>query len=154
MKTKKIFLLGLMLVFISCNDKKVFSEYKTDFKSNQWQKSDVKSFDITIDDESKNHDLTLILSHVYDYQFDQVPVIISVKNPKGETEIINIGLILKDSAGKDKGDCLGDICDLKQTFKKNVNLIKGNYVISVAHDFNNSYLPNISSLGLEVTLSE
>lgn len=33
MKTKKIFLLGLMLVFISCNDKKVFSEYKTDFKS-------------------------------------------------------------------------------------------------------------------------
>ena len=23
-----------MLVFISCNDKKVFSEYKTDFKSN------------------------------------------------------------------------------------------------------------------------
>lgn len=154
MKTKKIFLLGLMLVFISCNDKKVFSEYKTDFKSNQWQKNDAKLFDITIDDESKNHDLTLILSHVYDYQFDQVPVIISVKNPKGETEIINIDLILKDSAGKDKGDCLGDICDLKQTFKKNVNLIKGNYVISVAHDFNNSYLPNISSLGLEVTLSE
>ena len=94
MKTKKIFLLGLMLVFISCNDKKVFSEYKTDFKSNQWQKNDAKLFDITIDDESKNHDLTLILSHVYDYQFDQVPVIISVKNPKGETEIINIDLII------------------------------------------------------------
>jgi gliding motility-associated lipoprotein GldH len=154
MKSKKLFLFGLILAFISCNEKKIFSEYKTDFKANQWQKNDVKSFDITIDDESKNYDLTFILSHVFDYQFDKVPVTINIKNPKGETEIMKIDLILKDATGKDKGDCLGDICDLKQTFKKNVNLIKGNYVISVAHTFNNSYLPNISSLGLEVTLSE
>jgi len=154
MKTKNLFLLGLILVFISCNDKKIFSEHKTDFKSNQWQKNDVKLFDIAIDDESKNYDVTLSISHVFDYQFDKVPVTISIKNPKGETEIMNIDLIIKDATGKDKGDCLGDICDLKQTFKTNTKLIKGNYVISVAHTFNNSYLSNISSLGLDVTLSE
>ena len=154
MKAKKLFLYGLLLVFISCNDKKIFSEYKTDFKSNQWPKNDVKLFDITIDDESKNYDLTLILSHVFEYQFDKVPVTISITNPKGETENINIDLIIKDTDGKDKGECLGDICDLKQTFKTNTKLMKGNYVVSVAHNFNNSYLPNISSLGLDVTLSE
>ena len=154
MKTKNLFLVGLILVFISCNDKKIFSEHKTDFKSNQWQKNDVKLFDITIDDESKNYDLTLILSHVFEYQFDKVPVTISITNPKGETENINIDLIIKDTDGKDKGECLGDICDLKQTFKTNTKLMKGNYVVSVAHNFNNSYLPNISSLGLNVTLSE
>ena len=154
MKAKNLFLFGLILVFISCNDKKIFSEHKTDFKSNQWQKTDVQSFNVTIDDESKNYDLTLILSHVYEYQFDKVPVTISIKNPKGETEIMSIDLIIKDADGKDKGECLGDICDLKHTFKKDTKLTKGNYVVSVAHTFNNSYLPNISSLGLDITLSE
>ena len=154
MKAKNLFLFGLILVFVSCNDKKIFSEHKTDFKSNQWQKTDVQSFNVTIDDESKNYDLTLILSHVYEYQFDKVPVTISIKNPKGETEIMSIDLIIKDADGKDKGECLGDICDLKHTFKKDTKLTKGNYVVSVAHTFNNSYLPNISSLGLDITLSE
>jgi len=154
MRAKNLFLFGLLLAFISCNDKKVFSEHKTDFRANQWKKNDVKLFDITIDDESKNYDLTLSISHVFDYQFDKVPITIGITNPKGETEVLKINLILKDSAGKDKGDCLGDICDLKQIFKKNVKLSKGNYVVSVANNFNNSYLPNISSLGIEVTLSE
>jgi gliding motility-associated lipoprotein GldH len=154
MKLQNTFLLLLLSLLISCNSKTIFSEIKEGFTANQWPKKEVQSFSFSIEEENKNYDLSITISHVYDYQFDSVPMEVGITNPKGETEILFFDLIIKDAKGKDKGDCLGDLCDLKQTFKKNIKLSKGNYTVHIAHRFNHDYLPNITSLGLEVDKAE
>jgi gliding motility-associated lipoprotein GldH len=152
MKIRSLLLLSCL--FISCNNKNVFSETKDDFTANQWPKKEVQMFTFLIDDESKNYDFSIKISHIYNYQFESVPIEVGITNPKGETEILFFDLIIKDSEGKDKGECLGDLCDLNQTFKKNVKLSKGNYTVHISHRFNYDYLPNITSLGLEVDKAE
>lgn len=154
MSVKSTLLFLLSCLFISCNSKNVFSETKDDFTANQWPKKEVQPFSFSIEEDSKNYDLSITISHVYDYQFESVPMEVGITNPKGETEILFFDLIIKDSEGKDKGDCLGDLCDLKQTFKKNIKLSKGNYTVHISHRFNHDYLPNITSLGLEVDKTE
>ena len=154
MKLKNTFLYLLLVLLISCNSKNAFSETKEGFTANQWQKKEPQQFTFTIDEDNKKYDFTLTISHVYDYQFESVPIEVGITNPKGETEIIFFDLLIKDAKGKDKGDCLGDLCDLKQTFKKNVKLSKGNYTVHISHQFNHDYLPNITSLGLEVDKTE
>lgn len=154
MKTKILFLTFFIVVLISCNSKTVFSETKDGFTANQWQKKEPQQFSFSITEDLKNYDLSLTISHVYDYQFESVPMEVGITNPKGETEILLFDLLIKDPKGKDKGDCLGDLCDLKQTFKKNLKLSKGNYTVHVSHRFNYDYLPNITSLGLEVEQAE
>ncbi|NNT70877.1 hypothetical protein HKT18_01495 [Flavobacterium sp. IMCC34852] len=154
MKTKILFFTFFIIIFISCNSKTVFSDTKEGFTANQWPKKEAQSFTFAINDDSKNYDFTLTISHVYDYQFESVPMEVGITNPKGETEILLFDLLIKDAKGKDKGDCLGDLCDLKQTFKKNVKLSKGTYTVHISHRFNYDYLPNITSLGLQVDKTE
>jgi len=154
MKLKNTFLFLLLTLLISCNSKNVFTETKEGFTANQWQKKEAQNFSFTINEDNKNYDFTITISHVYNYQFESVPIEVVITNPKGETEMLFFDLLIKDAKGNDKGDCLGDLCDLRQTFKKNIKLSKGNYTVHIAHRFNHVYLPNITSLGLEVDKTE
>lgn len=154
MKLKNTFVFLLLMLLISCNSKNIFSETKEGFTANQWQKKEPQQFTFTVNEDNKNYDFSVTISHVYNYQFESVPIEIGITNPKGETEILFFDLLIKDTKGKDKGDCLGDLCDLKQPFKKNVKLSKGTYTVQVSHRFNYDYLPNITSVGLEVDKTE
>ena len=150
MKMKKIILLFTVLLFTSCNNKSIFSKSDSNFPENRWLKIDAKSFNFSVEDDTKSYDLIFNFGHVYDYQFETVPVICTIENPKGEIETIPFTLKIKDSKGKDAGDCIGDICDLQYTIKEKTALLKGNYKITIANDFDNGYLPNVSHISLDV----
>ena len=96
------------------------------------------------------YDLTFRFSHVYDYQFDSVPIAFSIENPKGEKENFNIDLAIKDSSGKQLAECAGDVCDLKFKIKEKIKLTKGTYKVTVSQSFNGPYLPNVIGIGLDV----
>jgi gliding motility-associated lipoprotein GldH len=151
LKTPLLFL--TLILFTSCNDKTVFSDDTSDFTANQWMKNDVKTFTFS-NETTQNFNLSVNISHVYDYQFDKIPLGVGITNPEGATDVVFFDLILKDNQGKDLGDCLGDICDLQQIFKKNYTLGKGKYTFTVFHKFEHPYVPNISNLGITVEKSE
>jgi gliding motility-associated lipoprotein GldH len=150
MKTKGLLILGVLLLLTACETSSIFNK-KVDFTKNQWPKSTTNAFVFEVTDDSKNYDVTFLLRHVFDYQFDSIPLSFTWIKPDGSQEIIPISLAIKDKNGKELGECAGDICDLKKAILSNIKLPKGTNEIIVQHSFNYAYLPNIIQIGLDVS---
>lgn len=150
MKKATLLFAGFFFILVSCNKKAVFDQFDTDFESNRWLEKDSKTYDFTIDDDSKLYNITLAFSHVYDYQFSSVPLNIKIVNPSGKEEPMTIDLQIKDASGKQLADCSGDVCDLFFKIKEKTKLQKGNYKVIVSHSFSGPYLPNVIGVGLKV----
>ncbi|MBF6608082.1 MAG: hypothetical protein ITG00_05030 [Flavobacterium sp.] len=151
MKNVIFILLGLVLV--SCNDSSVFKELDKDFTDNRWLKSDIREFKFEISDTLQAYDMTLLFSHVAGFQFDLIPIRISM-TANDEKYSENFLLRTKDLQGNDSGDCIGDYCDIEQIVFKGLKLAPGNYTVNIGHDFPNDYLPNVLGLGIEIKKSE
>ena len=149
---KLLFLLSIFLFFtlISCFQSTSYSETSDDFLDNHWLKNEAKTFDFAVKETNGNYDLYLNLSHVYDFQFESIPLSLTLIDSNKKEQTINFDLKIKDKSGKDLGDCSGDICDLKQVIKQNMSLSKGDYKIIVKQNFKGKYLPNIIALGIEL----
>lgn len=151
MKTKFTFLCFLLLSLTSClKNGGQYSNFQDLPENHQWKKSDAKTFDFTIDNDIQLYDIAFTFSHVYDYQFNSVPIDFVMEHPDGTKEKFSIDLKIKDSSGKELADCSGDVCDLNYTVKEGVALSKGTYKVIVSNNFNGPYLPNVIGVGLEV----
>lgn len=150
MKKNILLLFTLSYFVISCNKSEFYSKFDDDFTENRWQEKDTKTYDFTIDDETKLYNITFRFSHVYDYQFNSIPINFTIVNPKGETQNKQIDLQIKDTSGKEVAECSGDFCDLNYKLEENVKLQKGNYKVIVSHAFQGPYLPNVLGVGMKV----
>lgn len=150
MKAKITLLFAALTLFVSCDKSKLFSQFDAFGESNRWQKADAKVYEFAVDDDSQSFDLSFRFSHVYDYQFDSVPINFTIENPNGEKENFSIDLAIKDSSGKEIAECAGDVCDLKFKIKEKIKLAKGNYKVTISQNFNGPYLPNVIGIGLDV----
>lgn len=150
MKKNILLLFGLLSVVISCNKLEVYNQFDDGFAENRWQAKDAKTYDFTIDDDTKLYNITFRFSHVYDYQFNSIPINFTIINPNGETQNKQIDLQIKDASGKELAECSGDFCDLNYKLEEKIKLQKGNYKVIVSHSFNGPYLPNVLGVGLKV----
>ncbi|MCF6129363.1 gliding motility lipoprotein GldH [Flavobacterium sp. AS60] len=160
MKTKILLLLSLFTILISCSKHNEYSEFVDFGRENRWQKADAKTFEfdisdakvfnVDVTDDNQLYTMTLLFSHVYDYQFASIPINFSIENPSGETEKFSVDLAIKDSNGKELGECAGDICDLNYIIKEKTKLQKGIYKVTISHSFEGPYLPNVLGVGLSV----
>lgn len=140
----------LLVLFTSCNKVSIYDKFDDNFKENRWEEKDSKTYDFAIDDDTKSYDITFRFSHVYDYQFNSIPIHFTIINPKGEEQQKQIDLQIKDASGKEIAECSGDFCDLNYKLEEKTNLLKGNYKIIVSHSFKGPYLPNVLGIGLKV----
>ncbi|NJM79970.1 MAG: gliding motility lipoprotein GldH [Flavobacterium sp.] len=113
----KFILFSVLLICFSCDSSLLYNEFDSNFDDNRWYADASKEFDFSIkkDEEAS---IVLHLGHVYDSQFASIPLLISILNPKKESEVMLIDLEIKDKNGKDIGECSGDICDLFFTIKE------------------------------------
>jgi gliding motility-associated lipoprotein GldH len=149
MKLKLIFLF-LFTILQSCNKNQVFNEFHNDFEDNRWASNDVKVFEFENVASDGLHVIKLQLSHIYDFDFAEIPIEVELIAPSETKEVLLIDLKLKDASGNDVGDCTGDICDVYCPIKSNVKLQKGIYTIKVKSNFPGAYLPNILGVGVVV----
>lgn len=147
---KTLLLLVLPFLFFSCNQSGVYDRFDSDFTENRWLKNDAKTYEFTIDDDTRLYDIVFTFSHVYGYQFDKVPLRFELTLPGGQTVQRAIDLPIKDAKGHDLGDCSGDYCDLDYVLENQKALKKGTYKITVSHAFEGPYLPNVLGIGLRV----
>ena len=149
---KTIFrLIPLFFVLISCTSASTFSQFDTMPQNNRWEKLDSKVYEFEVDDSKNFYTIIFKFSHVYDYQFTDVPIKFTIESPDREKETLAVDLPIKDSNGKQLGNCSGDICDLKYLIKSKTQLQKGKYKITVSHAFVEAeYLPNVIGVGLNV----
>lgn len=151
MKISKVIALLFLIVLASCNGNKVYDQFETDFDDNRWPKTDIRTYDFEITQGATNYNMALHFSHVYGYQFPSVPLTVTIENPDKTITTKNINLEITDENGKDRGDCAGDICDLYTNVFENQPLPVGKYKVTISHQFQGEFLPNILGLGIEVT---
>ena len=150
MKIKLLSILFLTIVLSSCNEKKIFDELKKDFTENRWQKSEVKDFEFSIDQEGRNYSVNVHFAYLSDFVINPVPMTVTILHPDNSEETKKINIIVKDKDGKETGDCGGDYCDIRESIFKNEALKKGNYKITIQQNFDGPYLPNVNGIGIEV----
>ncbi len=151
---KKIVFITALLVLLSCDGNKIYKQVDRDFDNNRWLKSDVRKFEFEITNAVQSYDLVMHFSHVAGFQFDLIPIQISMQGPEQPQHQEQFLLRIKDTGGNDRGDCLGDYCDLEQTLFEKQNLAAGKYEISLKNNFPREYLPNVLGVGIEVRKSE
>lgn len=149
MKLYKQIVLLAFFVLLSCDKLAVYQKMDAEFEHNRWFKNDSKIHSINIEEES-SFTLFFDFSHVYNFQFSEIPIQFKIEYPDGTLSVEKIKLAIKDENGKDKGECMGDVCDLRQAVFTDKILKKGNYTISVSHQFNGEYLPNVIGVGLRM----
>ncbi len=154
MKARILLFVSLFVLFISCNKSGIYSKFDKQGEDNRWAQSDVKTYDFTVDNDTLLYDIKFHFSHVYDYQFANVPIHFSIESPDGAKENILIDLAVKNDKGEQLADCSGDICDLIYNVKEKTKLQKGNYKITVSNSFQGPYLPNVIGIGLEIDKAE
>ena len=150
MKIKLFSFIILAIAISSCNENKIYSELNKDFADNRWQKSEVKDFEFSIDQEARNYNVAINFAYLSDFQLNPVPMTITIIHPDETEEIKQINIVVKDKDGKETGVCGGDYCDIKQTVLENVALKKGVYKVLIRQNFNGEYLPNVNGVGIDV----
>lgn len=145
---KSLFFIALFLM-LSCDESAVYQKIDTDFEKNRWFKTVIKNHTIDIKKESA-YTLFFDFRHVHDFQFAEIPIQFRIEDPNGTVSVEKIMLSIKDKNGKDKGECMGDICDLRQIVFSDKLLKEGNHTISISHQFEGEYLPNVIGIGLRL----
>lgn len=144
-----ITILLLTLFAYGCNSDTAYKERENDFENNRWQKDHVLEFKFNIE-EAGPHRIDFLMRHAYGFQFAEVPVTARMELPDGMISRSAAVLEFYDRDKKLKSDCLGDYCDFEQTLFHHIDLPAGTYILTVSHDFNHEYLPNVVSAGIAV----
>lgn len=147
---KRLLFVLLTILLFSCNSKTIYDQVDKDFAKNRWQKSDVRTYSFEITTKGVYHNVYVLFSHVYGYQFSSAPLVAEITYPDGKVESRGIILQITGEDGEDLGDCAGDYCDIRQEIMKNEVLPVGKYTVKLSHNFQAEFLPNVLGIGIEV----
>jgi gliding motility-associated lipoprotein GldH len=131
MKLKSSILLFLIvLIFCSCDKKRVFDEYKTVGES--WKKDTIVSFNFKQIDTVKPYNLFVNIRNNDDYEFSNLFLIVSMQQPDGLVRKDTLQYEMANADGTLMGDGFADIKESKLFYKEKVRFAKaGNYKIRI-----------------------
>ena len=122
---RNLFLIGTIVIFISCNNSIVFEKYIT-FENQEWNTDSLLSFGYTITDTISTYKLVLNVRHSVEYEYQNLFLFV-----KSDFSTDTIELLLADKSGKWFGGGIGDIREVKTIlamgktyYKKENNTIK------------------------------
>lgn len=149
MKNFRYSIFVLFALLLSCNKNSVYNHLYQNFPDNRWYETDVKTFEFDLK-KSQNCDLVVNFSHIYDFQFEMIPVVLDITYPDQTTKTETVMIYLTDKNGKSVSDCTGDICDMEQIISTDTAFEAGHYKMTLRSLFDHPFIPNV--LGLGITL--
>ena len=120
---RNLFLIGIITVFISCNNTIVFEKYKS-FENQQWSTDSLLNFNYMITDTISTYKLILNVRHSVEYEYQNLFLFVYSEFPTDTIE-----LLLADKNGRWLGGGIGDIREIKtllweeKTYSKKENKI-------------------------------
>ena len=78
-------LFAVVLLFLACDKKRVFDEYKT--VGSGWNKDSIVSFDLPALDSTKQYNLFVNLRANDDYKFNNIFLIVAMEQKNGFTKV-------------------------------------------------------------------
>ena len=161
MRLKKTNFIGLMLIallFISCDEKQYFSEYKE--LDGTWKKKDTLRFNFEQSDTINPYHFFLNVRNNNDYPFNNLYLIVSMKEP-GKNPIIKVDTLEYQMANPDgmlMGEGFSDIKESKLWYLENHKFKKqGKYKVEIVQAVREigkvegvSDLKGITEIGLRI----
>ena len=126
----KFYLLLLVAIFISCDEKRVFDEYKT--VGNAWNKDSIVSFKIPQLEQSKKYNLFVNIRDNNDFPYSNLFIIVSLEQPNKKVKVDTLEYQMANPDGTLLGDGFSDIKENKLVYKLNESFTqKGDYKIKI-----------------------
>ena len=125
-----IFAIAFIILFASCDDTRVFDEYKTVGES--WHKDSIVSFEFSQKDTVKPYNLFVNLRNNNNYKYSNLFLIVSMEHPNGFTKVDTLQYLMANPDGTLLGDGFSDIKESKLYYKEKFKFSKaGKYKISI-----------------------
>ncbi|MBR4266204.1 MAG: gliding motility lipoprotein GldH [Bacteroidales bacterium] len=153
MKRILLFLSLICLVSISCNPNRIYSK-QVEIPQMTWDMNEPASFEVNIDDENVNYDITIDLRAVDFYQFSNLWLYIVTEAPNNAVKADTMECILYDEKGFSESTNklrFGELEDYEFKFKENIKFAtKGVYKFTIQHGMRIEKLPYINEIGLTI----
>ncbi|WP_413999805.1 gliding motility lipoprotein GldH [Flavobacterium sp. W1B] len=123
-----VFLLLIVILFSSCDEKRVFDEYKS--VGSAWHKDSIVSFNLPELDSTKRYNLFINIRGNNNYQFNNLFLIVTLEKPNGYTKVDTLEYQMASPDGTLLGDGFTDIKESKLFYKENVKF-RGKYKVNI-----------------------
>ena len=117
LKSKLLFI-SIVVLFISCDKKRVFDDYKS--VGNAWSKNQVVTFDLPKLDTAKKYNLFVNLRTTEQYQFNNLFLIVKLEQPDGLIKVDTLEYQMADLDGTMLGNGFSDIKESKLFYKEGI----------------------------------
>ena len=137
-------LLLIVTLFISCDEKRVFDEYKS--VGDAWHKDSIVTFNLPELDSTKRYNLFVNLRATNAYKFNNLFLIVALEMPNGFTKVDTLEYQMADPDGTLLGDGFSDIKESKLFYKENVRF-RSKYKVSIKQAVReNGKVPGVKAL--------
>lgn len=129
-RSKTLWLIMIVILFFSCDEKRVFDEYKP--LNGKWKKEDVIRFTFNQNDTINPYNLFLNIRNNNEYSFNNLFVIVTLKQPDSLVKIDTLEYAMANPDGSLMGEGFSDVKESKLWYQENfVFKQKGNYTIEI-----------------------
>ncbi|WP_221259484.1 gliding motility lipoprotein GldH [Flavobacterium okayamense] len=126
------FIVFLFVLFASCDKNRVFDEYKE--LDGSWSKNDTLHFEFEQNDTINPYNLFLNIRNNNEYPFNNLFVIVSLKNPENEVKIDTLEYQMANADGSLMGTGFSDVKESKLWYQENFVFKKlGKYQVDIVH---------------------
>ncbi|MFV8334930.1 gliding motility lipoprotein GldH [Flavobacterium sp. RSP29] len=137
-------LLLVVILFSSCDKKRVFDEYKS--VGSSWHKDSIVTFDLPELDSTKRYNLFVNLRANNKYQYNNLFLIVALELPNGFTKVDTLEYQMADPDGTLLGDGFSDIKESKLFYKENVRF-RSKYKVYIKQAVReNGKVPGVTAL--------
>lgn len=137
-------LLLLVILFSSCDKKRVFDQYKS--VGTTWHKDSIVTFNLPELDSTKRYDLFVNLRAKNDYQYNNLFLIVALELPNGYTKVDTLEYQMADPQGTLLGEGFSDIKESKLFYKENVRF-RSKYKVHIKQAVReNGKVPGVKAL--------
>ena len=153
-ETKGIIAVLVLIIIAGCSgDKVVFEEYKK-FENLSWNRFNIATFEVPIEDLQTGYDIYLTIRHIPEFTLESLPINFTYTMPTGDMRSTDKELRFVDNEGNKKSNCLGDLCDIEILLRKNLRFQEsGLLTVEIENKFTKLELPGIMEVGLIVRKS-
>lgn len=137
-------LLLLVILFSSCDKKRVFDQYKS--VGTTWHKDSIVTFNLPELDSTKRYDLFVNLRANNEYQYNNLFLIVALELPNGFTKVDTLEYQMADPQGTLLGEGFSDIKESKLFYKENVRF-RSKYKVHIKQAVReNGKVPGVKAL--------
>ena len=130
MNLKSSFLiLTVAMLFICCDKKRVFDEYKSVGKS--WDKDSIVTFNLPELDSTKQYNLFLNIRDNSNYPYSNLFLIVSLVAPNGFTQVDTLEYLMADNEGNLLGEGFTDVKTSKLVYKERTKFKAGKNTLHI-----------------------